>query len=75
MKRIIGLLTIGDVPLNILVKLRKKLDKSFKGFDLSIKIIQKTIPLEKVEYDLKRRQYNASKVLTKITSYFQKKMD
>ncbi len=73
MKRTIGLLKIGDISQLFLVKLKKNLERSFKGFNLSINIIREVIPLEKVEYNPKRRQYNASKVLTKILYYTQDK--
>lgn len=73
MKRTIGLLKIGDITQSVLVKLRKNLERSFKGFDLSINIIQDPIPLEKAQYNPKRKQYNASKVLTKILYFSQKK--
>lgn len=73
MKKTIGLLKIGDIHQSFLVKLKKNLERSFKGFNLSVNIIREVIPLEKVEYNSKRRQYNASKVLTKILYYTQNK--
>ena len=73
MKKTIELLKIGGINQSFLVKLKKNLERSFKGFNLSINVIQEAIPLEKAEYNPKRRQYNASKVLTKILYYTQKK--
>lgn len=73
MKRTIKLLKIGDITQSVLVKLKKNLEKSFKGFNLSINTIQGSIPLEKVEYNPKRRQYNAIKILKKIIIYAQNK--
>jgi len=73
MKKTIELLKIGDINQSFLVKLKKNLERSFKGFNLSINVIQEAIPLEKAEYNLKRRQYNASKVLTKILYFNQNK--
>ncbi len=73
MKTTIELLKIGDVNQSFLLKLKKNLERSFKGLNLSIKVIQEAIPLEKAEYNPKRRQYNASKVLTKILYFTQNK--
>lgn len=70
MKRTIRLLKIGDLNQSILIKLRKNLEKSFKEFNFSIKIIQEAIPLEIVDYNPNRSQYNASKLLTKIIYNF-----
>ena len=73
MKRTVGLLKIGDITQSVLVILKKNLERSFKGFNLSINIIQEPITLEKADYNPKRRQYNASKVLTKILYFTQNK--
>ena len=73
MKTTIELLKIGDINQSVLVKLKKNLERFFKGLGLSINIIQEPIPLEKIQYNPKRRQYNASKVLTKILYFAQNK--
>ncbi|MFW9987439.1 MAG: archaemetzincin family Zn-dependent metalloprotease [Candidatus Odinarchaeota archaeon] len=71
MKRTIGLLKIGEINQSILFKLRKNLKKSFIGVNFSIRIIQEAIPLDIVDYNPNRKQYNASKLLTKIIYNFQ----
>ncbi len=73
MKRTVGLLKIGDVTQSVLVKLKKNLERSFKGPNLSFNIIQEPFPLEEAEYNPKRRQYKASKVLANILSFTQNK--
>ena len=73
MKTTIELLKIGEVNESVLVKLKKNLERSFKGIYLSINIIQEPLSLEKAEYNQKRRQYDASKVLTKILYFAQNK--
>ncbi|MFX1500972.1 MAG: archaemetzincin family Zn-dependent metalloprotease [Promethearchaeota archaeon] len=73
MKRTIGLLRIGDIKESVLIKLRKNLEKSFKGFNLLINIIQEALQLERADYNLNRRQYDASKVLAKIIYFNQEK--
>ncbi len=69
MKRIIGLLQIGDLDRSVLVNLKKNLESAFKEFNISINIIPKTITLEETEYNRVRRQYDASKILNKIKYY------
>jgi archaemetzincin len=73
MKKIIHLLKIGQVDQSILDQLRKKLELSFKEFNISIDLLKVIIPLENSEYNIKRNQYNASKILYKIYNYIQDK--
>ncbi|MFX1365234.1 MAG: archaemetzincin family Zn-dependent metalloprotease [Promethearchaeota archaeon] len=71
MKRSIGILKIGYITPSFLVKLKKNLQKSFKKFDLSIKIILEALPLEKADYNQEKGQYKASKILNKIEDNYQ----
>ena len=66
MKSTIELIKIGNIDQSILVKLKKKLERTFSLFNLSANIIHETISLEESEYDPKRRQYDALKILKKI---------
>jgi archaemetzincin len=73
MKRFIRLLKIGQVDKTILVDLRKNLDPIFKEFKIFVDPSIKSISLGNSEYDKKRRQYNASKILKRVTSNLQNK--
>ncbi|MCK4370085.1 MAG: archaemetzincin family Zn-dependent metalloprotease [Candidatus Lokiarchaeota archaeon] len=67
------MLKIGDLNHSVLVKLKKKLELGFKRFNLSVNIVQEEIPLEETEYNRRKRQYNAIKILKKIIIYAQNK--
>ena len=69
MKRTIELLKIGDLEQSILVKLKNNLENIFSNVSLSITIAQNTIPLENVEYNSERKQYDADKILKRIINY------
>jgi len=73
MMKTINLLKIGDLNHSVLVKLKKKLELGFKRFNLSVNIVQEEIPLEETEYNRRKRQYNAIKILKKIIIYAQNK--
>ena len=73
MMKTINLLKIGDLNHSVLVKLKKKLALGFKRFNLSVNIIQEEIPLEEAEYNPRKRQYNAIKILKNIIVYAQNK--
>ena len=73
MKITVELLKIGDLDQLILRKLKKNLEKAFKEFIISVNILQETILLKEAEYNPKRSQYNASKILDKINNYIQNK--
>ena len=71
MKKIIRLLKIGQVNHSILHRLKKKLELSFRELSVSVDSLMDIIPLENSEYNIKRSQYNASKILNKINNYAQ----
>jgi len=73
MKKIIRLLKIGQVDQSILNKLKKKIELRFKEFSVSVDTLKDIIPLENSEYNIKRSQYNASKILNKINNYLRNK--
>ena len=73
MKKRISLLKIGQVEQSILDKLKKKLEITFEEFNVSVDSLQEIIPLEKTEYNKKRGQYNALKLLNKINLFIQEK--
>lgn len=73
MKKIIRLIKIGQVNHSILHRLKKKLELSFREFSISVDTLKDIIPLENSEYNIKRSQYNASKILNKINNYLQNK--
>lgn len=72
MKKIIYLQGIGDLEKNVLRKLQKHLEWVLKGFIHSIEIAKNSIPLYDSEYDSVRRQYDASKILSRIKKIFQR---
>jgi archaemetzincin len=71
MKKLISLLKVGQVDQSILDKLTKKLEMSFKEFNISVDSLQDIIPLENSEYNKTKGQYNAIKILKKIKLAFQ----
>ena len=73
MKKNVSLVRVGQVDQSILDRLKKKLEFSFKEFKISIDLLQDKIILENAEYNGKRGQYNASKILHKIVNYIQKR--
>ncbi len=66
MKTTIELIKLGNIDQSILVNLKKNLKRTFSIFNLSVNIIHKAISLEQREYDPKRSQYDALKILKKI---------
>ena len=70
MKRIILLLKIGDIDQEILIELEKRLIKVFKNYDMRIKILPEIIALEDVDFNFKRSQYDASRILDNINKFF-----
>lgn len=73
MERTIFLQKIGELEQSLLDKLKKNLEKSFKDFNISIEIFPDKLPLKNAEYDVRRRQYNASKILDRIIKNVQYK--
>ncbi len=73
MKKIISLLKIGRVDQSIFNKLKKRLEISFKEFNITFDSQIKMLSLENSEYDKERDQYHALKLLTKIKLFFQDK--
>lgn len=73
MKKKIGLVKLGEVDQSILDKLKIKLELFFREFKISVDILKEFIPLEKAEYNKKRKQYNALKLLKKIKLVIQDK--
>jgi archaemetzincin len=74
MKKTIELQKIGEFDKSILIKLRKDLEQEFNKFDISISIIQDTVPLDEALYNPIRKQYDASKILNSITFHNQKRL-
>jgi len=73
MKKIISLLKIGQVDQSILDNLKRELELSFKEFKISVDPEIKAISLENLQYNKKRDQYNALKILNKIKLVLQDK--
>lgn len=72
MKKIVYLQGIGDVEERILIKLKKDLEWILKGIINSVEFSRNSIPLYDSEYDLIRRQYDASEILLRLKKIFQK---
>jgi archaemetzincin len=68
MGKVIRLVKIGEVEKSIFEYLVKSLDLKFIKFNISIDPLIKEINLEKSFYNKQRQQYEASKILNKITS-------
>lgn len=73
MKRIIYIQKIGETNNSVLISLKKNLELEFKKFNISIKILQEQIQLEDLEYNSKRDQYKANKVLNQLIKNSQDK--
>ncbi|MFX0002332.1 MAG: archaemetzincin family Zn-dependent metalloprotease [Candidatus Hodarchaeota archaeon] len=71
MKKIVNLLKIGQLDQAIFEKLKKELEYIFREFNISVDSLNDLIPIENSEYNIKRNQYNASKILDKINIYVQ----
>jgi len=66
MKRIIYLLKVGESNQSILSSLKKNLEIEFNKFNIHVEILQEGIKLKYSEYDLKREQYKAPKILKRL---------
>jgi len=66
MKRIIYLLKVGESNQSILSSLKKNLEVEFNEFNLYVEILQEGIKLRYSEYDSKREQYKAPKILKRL---------
>ncbi len=73
MKKKIGLVKIGQVDQSILDTLKAKLELFFEEFKISVEYMKVRIPTENSDYNKKRGQYNALKILNKINLIIQKK--
>ena len=73
MKKIIYLQKIGEVDKFTLKKLKKDLKWAFKELIDSVEILPDALPLADSDYDLLRRQYNASSILNKLKKQIYKK--
>ncbi|MFX1390977.1 MAG: archaemetzincin family Zn-dependent metalloprotease [Promethearchaeota archaeon] len=68
MERIIRLIKIGEVDESTLKDLAKSLELKFKEHNITVDPSLNIMPLNKSWYNKQRGQYNASKILNKITS-------
>ena len=66
MKKIIYLQGIGTLKKEILFKLKKNLEWTFKGIIKSVKISKKMVPLKEKFYNPIRKQYNGSYILKNL---------
>ncbi|MFX1379419.1 MAG: archaemetzincin family Zn-dependent metalloprotease [Promethearchaeota archaeon] len=69
MKKIISLLKIGQVDQSIINDLKSKIELTFKEFNIAVENPNNTVPLNNSEYNIQRRQYDASKMLYRIVNY------
>jgi len=69
----IYLLRIGEIDLTILRNLEKHLNIAFEGYKIKVDIHSDVIQLDNFEYNLERGQYNASRILKKISKIYHKK--
>ncbi|MHA2399537.1 MAG: archaemetzincin family Zn-dependent metalloprotease [Promethearchaeota archaeon] len=66
MKSSICLQKIGTLKPDVLIKLKKNIEQTFSHFNIGIKINPSAFHLHATEYNAKRSQYNASKILKKL---------
>ena len=66
MKRIIYLSKVGESNQSKLSSLKKNLEVEINEFNLNVEILQERIKLRYSEYNLKREQYKAPKILKRL---------
>ena len=66
MKRIIYLLKVGESNQSILCNLKKNLEVEINKFNLYVEILQEGLKLRYSDYNLKREQYKAPKILKRL---------
>ena len=69
MKKIISLLKIGEVDQSLIDDLKSKIELTFREFNIAVERPNNTVPLNNSEYNIHRRQYDASKLLYRIVNY------
>lgn len=72
MKKTVYLQGIGNVEQAILLKLKKHLEWTLKGFISSVEIASNPIPIYDSEYNSIRRQYDADRILSRLNKIFKK---
>ena len=73
MKDIIYLQKIGGIEKSILLTLKKRLKKVFKGFHIKFKVFRKILLLTDAEYGSEKKQYESELILDKIISHLKEK--
>jgi archaemetzincin len=68
-KKVIYLQPIGKIDESILMRLKEDLTINLRKFYISVKIAPDIIELTDAEFNHNRSQYNASKILKKISQY------
>jgi archaemetzincin len=66
MKRIIYLIRIGESNHSIINNLKKNLEEEFKEFKIQVEFFQDVMKLKNSEYNTKRKQYEAPKILKRL---------
>ena len=66
MKRIIYILKVGESNQSILCNLKKNLEVEINKFNLYVEILQEGLKLRYSDYNLKREQYKAPKILKRL---------
>ncbi|MBM4400821.1 MAG: archaemetzincin family Zn-dependent metalloprotease [Crenarchaeota archaeon] len=69
----IGILPIGQADTSILMRIKEKLARVFP--DTTCVVIDGKLPLQKEDFDKKRKQYRSNDILSEIQSYAAKKTD
>lgn len=73
MKNVVHLQKIGELDKSVLVNLKTNLEVTFKEFNLSVRILLETFPLVRSDYNTKKFQYKASKILNRLKKYTEQK--
>ena len=73
MKDIIYLQKIGGIEKSILLTLKKRLKKVFKGFHIKFKVYRGVLLLTEAEYHPEKKQYESEPILNKIVSHLKEK--
>lgn len=67
MQRIIHLIKIAEVHPSIINTLKINIEKQLNQFDIEVEILEKRLRLRILELNLRRKQYNAAKILKRLT--------
>ena len=73
MQKIIHLVKIAEVHPSIINTLKINLKKQLHQFDIEVEILEERLRLRILDFNLRRKQYKAAKILERLTNLAKKK--